>query len=53
MSTTREDREDPEQPWTTGPSADGKSEYSYTPEQPDGGAPDVEDVIDEMYNDVN
>ncbi|ELZ29775.1 manganese containing catalase [Halogeometricum pallidum JCM 14848] len=53
MSTMREEREDPGQPWTTGPSHDGKSEYSYTSEQPDGGPPSVEKVIDEMYNEVN
>ncbi|WP_224270242.1 manganese catalase family protein [Haloprofundus salinisoli] len=50
MSTFREQREDPDQRWTKGQSPDGKGEFSFRPEQPGGGMPDLEEVIDEMYN---
>jgi Mn-containing catalase len=52
MSTSREDRKDPQQPWTQGSSPDGKAEFSYTPQQPGGGSPDLDGIIDEMYNEV-
>ena len=53
MSTAREERPDPEQPWTGGESPDGKGEFSYSPQQPGGGTPDLDEMIDEMYNEVN
>lgn len=53
MSTAREEREDPDQPWTQGDAPDGKGEFSYTPQQPGGGNPDLDEMIDEMYNEVN
>jgi Mn-containing catalase len=53
MSTTREEREDPEQPWTSGTAPDGKGEFSFLSEQPGGGEPDLKAVIDEMHNEVN
>ncbi|QLG63815.1 manganese catalase family protein [Halorarum salinum] len=53
MSTYREEREDPGRPWTEGTSFDGKEEFTYSPDQPGGGPPDLEEVIDEMYNEVN
>ncbi|WP_123623574.1 manganese catalase family protein [Halorubrum sp. CSM-61] len=52
MSTAREERPDPEQPWTQGEAPDGKGEFSYTPRQPGGGSPDLKEMIDEMYNEV-
>jgi Mn-containing catalase len=53
MSTAREERDDPEQPWTRGEAPDGKGEFSYSPRQPGGGTPDLDELIDEMYNEVN
>ncbi|WP_247730323.1 manganese catalase family protein [Halovivax limisalsi] len=47
MSTRRNPREDPEQPWTTGSSPDGKGEFSFLAEQPGGNevvAPDPDSV---------
>jgi Mn-containing catalase len=52
MSTYREEREDPERPWTQGESPDGKGEFTYTPRQPGGGQPDLDEMVDEMYNEV-
>ncbi|MFC4989743.1 MULTISPECIES: manganese catalase family protein [Saliphagus] len=52
MSTHRDDREDPEMPWTQGESPDGKGEFSFT-DQPGGGTADLEAVIEEMHNEVN
>ncbi|MDZ5810910.1 manganese catalase family protein [Halorubrum sp. AD140] len=52
MSTAREERVDPKQPWTQGEAPDGKGEFSYAPRQPGGGAPDLKAAIDEMYNEV-
>jgi Mn-containing catalase len=52
MSTFREEHEDPEQPWTTGASFDGKGEFSFG-YQPGGGEPDLEKAIEEMHNQVN
>jgi Mn-containing catalase len=49
MPTFREQHEDPEMPWTTGTSFDGKGEFSFG-FQPGGGRPDVEESIAEMYN---
>ncbi|MFC6835253.1 manganese catalase family protein [Halomarina ordinaria] len=51
MSTFRERHEDPEEAWTQGASPDGKGEFSFG-YQPGGGAPDVDEMLDEMYNDV-
>jgi Mn-containing catalase len=53
MSTYREEREDPQRPWTQGEAPDGKGEFSYLPDQPGGGEPDLDAVIDEMHNEVN
>jgi len=53
MSTAREEREDPDQPWTQGDAPDGTGEFSYTPQQPGGGKPDLDEMIDEMYNEVS
>ncbi|MFC6725402.1 manganese catalase family protein [Halobium palmae] len=53
MSTYKDERDDPEQPWTQGEAPDGKGEFSYTPQQPGGGQPDLDEMIDEMYNEVN
>jgi Mn-containing catalase len=52
MSTHRDEPGDPQQPWTGGESPDGKSEFDYTPRQPGGGQPDLDEMIDEMYNEV-
>jgi Mn-containing catalase len=52
MSTYREEREDPERPWTQGESPDGKGEFTYTPRQPGGGQPDLDEMVDEMYNEI-
>jgi Mn-containing catalase len=52
MSTAAAERDDPERPWTQGESPDGNSEFSYEPRQPGGGAPDLDEMIDEMYNEV-
>ena len=51
MSTFREERENPERPWTQGQSHDGKGEFSYG-RQPGNDEPDVDEMIDEMYNKV-
>jgi len=53
MSTAREEREDPDQPWTQGDAPDGTGEFSYTPQQPGGGKPDLDEMIDELYNEVS
>ncbi|MFC4358220.1 manganese catalase family protein [Halobium salinum] len=53
MSTYKDERDDPDQPWTQGEAPDGKGEFSYTPRQPGGGQPDLDEMIDEMYNEVN
>jgi Mn-containing catalase len=52
MSTAAAERPDPETPWTQGASPDGKGEFSYSPRQPGGGQPDLDEMIDEMYNQV-
>ncbi|WP_256687904.1 manganese catalase family protein [Halococcus qingdaonensis] len=52
MSTHVEDRSDPEQRWTQGESIDGNGEFSYG-EQPGGGEPDLDEVIDAMHNEIN
>ncbi|WP_254536976.1 manganese catalase family protein [Halomarina litorea] len=52
MSTTREEREDPETPWTSGDAPDGKGEFS-SGRQPGSGYADVEAMVEEMYNEVN
>ncbi len=52
MSTFRDEREDPEQPWTQGTSFDGKGEFSFG-RQPGNDEPDIEETIEEMYNSVN
>ena len=49
MSTFRDQREDPETPWTSGTSFDGKGEFSFG-RQPGGGQPDIKEMISEMYN---
>lgn len=49
MSTFRERHEDPEQRWTTGESPDGKGEFSFG-YQPGNDHPDLDEMIDEMYN---
>ena len=49
MSTFRDQREDPDQPWTTGASPDGHGEFSFG-QQPGGGEPDVKEMLDEMFN---
>ncbi|MFC7203213.1 manganese catalase family protein [Haloferax namakaokahaiae] len=51
MSTFRERHEDPEMPWTSGESFDGKSEFSFG-YQPGGGMPSVEKTIEEMHNEA-
>jgi Mn-containing catalase len=52
MSTFRDRHEDPEAPWTQGTSFDGEGEFSFG-YQPGGGEPDVEAMLEEMYNAVN
>lgn len=52
MSTFREQREDPGRRWTQGESPDGKGEFSFG-YQPGNDMPDVEEMIDEMYNEPN
>ncbi|WP_049997174.1 manganese catalase family protein [Halococcus sediminicola] len=52
MSTHVEDRPDPGKRWTQGESVDGNGEFSYG-EQPGGGEPDLDEVIDAMHNEVN
>jgi Mn-containing catalase len=52
MSTFREQREDPERRWTEGESPDGKGEFSFG-YQPGNDTPDLDEMIDEMYNDAN
>jgi Mn-containing catalase len=49
MSTFRERHEDPEQRWTTGESPDGEGEFSFG-YQPGNDHPDLDEMIDEMYN---
>jgi Mn-containing catalase len=52
VSTAHEERPDPSKPWTQGESPDGKGEFSYTPRQPGGSSTDLDEMIDEMYNEV-
>ena len=52
MSTSREERDDPQERWTSGESIDGNGEFSYAT-QPGIGVADVEEMIDEMYNEPN
>ncbi len=52
MSTYREEHEDPQQPWTQGAAPDGEGDFEYSPEQPGGNEPDVDEMIDEMHNEV-
>jgi len=49
MSTFREERENPQEPWTEGASPDGKGEFSFGT-QPGGGNPQLDEVIEEMHN---
>jgi Mn-containing catalase len=51
MSTFRDRHEDPDMPWTSGESPDGRGEFSFGT-QPGGGPPNVAEMIDEMYNAV-
>lgn len=51
MSTFRDKQSDPAQRWTQGESIDGTGEFSYG-HQPGGGAPDLDEVIEEMHNEV-
>ncbi|RBI64072.1 catalase [halophilic archaeon] len=52
MSTFREEHEDPQEAWTEGPSFDGKGEFSFGT-QPGGGTPDLQETIEEMYNEAS
>jgi Mn-containing catalase len=52
MSTFREEHEDPEHPWTEGTAPDGKGEFSYG-FQPGTGDPDLDEVVAELYSEVN
>nr|WP_275690152.1 manganese catalase family protein [Halococcus salsus] len=52
MSTYRDSRPDPEQRWTQGESPDGEGEFSYG-DQPGGGMPDLDEVIEAMHNEIN
>lgn len=52
MSTSKDERPNPDERWTQGESVDGKEEFSYG-RQPGGGTPDLEEVIDAMHNEVN
>jgi Mn-containing catalase len=52
MSTSKDEQPDPEERWTQGESIDGKDEFSYG-RQPGGGAPDLDEVIEAMHNEVN
>ncbi|WP_433623901.1 manganese catalase family protein [Halomicrococcus sp. NG-SE-24] len=52
MSTFREEHEDPGEAWTDGPSFDGKGEFSFGT-QPGGGTPDLQETIEEMYNEAS
>ena len=52
MSTFREQREDPERRWTEGESPDGNGEFSFG-YQPGNDVPDLDEMIDEMYNESN
>ncbi len=49
MSTTREERENPEQPWTTGDSVDSEGEFSFG-RQPGGGEPNLPSPDPRTYN---
>jgi Mn-containing catalase len=51
MSTFREERENPQEPWTEGTSFDGKGEFSFGT-QPGGGNPQLDKVMTEMYNEA-
>ncbi len=50
MSTSREPEEEPDLPWTQGSSPDGKGEFSYLPEQPGGGIPEVPPPAPSTYD---
>jgi Mn-containing catalase len=52
MSTFREEREKPHERWTEGVSIDGKGEFSFG-NQPGGGNPRLETVIEEMCNEAS
>lgn len=52
MSTFKEEHSNPRQRWTEGKSIDGKSEFSYG-RQPGIDTADIEEMIDEMYNEAN
>ncbi len=52
MCTFSGDHENPEERWTQGESIDGKGEFTYG-EQPGGGEPDLDEVIDAMHNEIN
>ena len=49
MSTRRDSREDPGEPWTQGPSVDSEGEFSFT-EQPGGGVPELPSPDPRTYN---
>jgi Mn-containing catalase len=49
MSTFRDQQDDPETPWTQGPSFDGKGEFNYG-YQPNFGEPEIEEAIEQMHN---
>ncbi len=51
LSTSREERENPERPWTQGESIDGKDEFSFG-RQPGGGDPELPSPDPRVYNDV-
>lgn len=52
MSTTKDERPNPDQRWTQGESVDGNGEFSYG-RQPGGGEPDLDEVIEAMHNEIN
>ena len=52
MSTCREARDDPDERWTQSKSIDGEGEFSYG-DQPGGGMPDLDAVIDAMHKEIN
>ena len=52
MSTYKNDREDPGRRWTQGASPDGEGDFSFG-YQPGNDSPDLDEMIDEMYNEPN
>ena len=52
MSTHKDSQPDPEERWTQGESIDGNGEFSYG-DQPGGGEPDLDEVIEAMHNEIN